>query len=84
METSVNKGKRRKIIDIPENVFKILSIKAINSNTNLKAYIEMVLEDYAENLDDAQLYNHLVQTRPDGNVMLNKVEKKEFEDWLGI
>ena len=38
MELAV-KTRRRKVIDIPEDVFRYLSIKAVAQGTNLKRYI---------------------------------------------
>lgn len=37
----------RKLIDIDESTFKILSKLAIDNNTNLKSYIESVLVTHA-------------------------------------
>ena len=39
---------RRKIIDIREDVYRFLSIKAAASGTNLKNYIESLLEKEAK------------------------------------
>ena len=40
---------KRKIIDLNEDTFKTLSIMAIQKGTNLKKYIEDVLNELAEN-----------------------------------
>ncbi len=50
--------------------------------TNLKKYIEDLLVRESEDMDDAEVYKYLVSTRPEGKVMLNTEEKKDFEDWL--
>lgn len=42
MDTTV-KATRRKIIDIPEDIFRYLSVKAAMQGTNLKRYIEGLL-----------------------------------------
>lgn len=39
---------KRKIIDLDENTFKTLSIMAIQKGTNLKKYIETLLNEIAE------------------------------------
>lgn len=75
---------KRKIIDLNEDTFKTLSIMAIQKGTNLKNYIEDVLNDLAENYEDAKLYAKLSKEHPEGNVMLNEQEKADFEKWLGV
>lgn len=73
---------RRKLIDIPDDVFRTLSVKAAAMGLNLKNYIEQLLVKEANNMDDAEIYRYLVSTRPQGKVMLNNKEKEDFENWL--
>jgi len=61
-----------------------LSIKAAASGTNLKQYIETLLEKEVEDMDEATTYQYLCNTRPDGAVALNEQETEDFENWLGI
>lgn len=75
---------KRKIIDLKEDTFKTLSIMAIQKGTNLKKYIEDVLNELAENYEDAKLYAKLSKENPDGNIMLNEQEKADLENWLGV
>ena len=75
---------KRKIIDLNEDTFKTLSIMAIQKGTNLKKYIEDVLNELAENYEDAKLYAKLSKEHPDGNIMLNEQEKADLEKWLGV
>ena len=75
---------RRKIIDIREDVYRFLSIKAAASGTNLKNYIESLLEKEVEDMDEAATYQYLWNVRPDGDVELTEEETKDFENWLGI
>ena len=75
---------KRKIIDLNEDTFKTLSIMAIQKRTNLKKYIEDVLNELAENYEDAKLYAKLSKENPDGNIMLNEQEKADLENWLGV
>ena len=75
---------KRKIIDLNEDTFKTLSIMAIQKGTNLKKYIEDVLNELAENDEDAKLYAKLSKENPDGNIMLNEQEKTDLENWLGV
>ncbi len=72
----------RKLIDIPENVFQALSIKAAAMGTNLKKYIEELLVREMEDMEDAEIYKYLAATRPEGKVMLSKDEQADFENWL--
>jgi hypothetical protein len=76
--------KKRKVIDMDEQTFKILSIKAASTGTNLKALIERILSSMAENIEDADMYKFLIQTDPDGKKVLDKKEQDAFENWLGI
>ena len=75
---------KRKIIDLNEDTFKTLSIMAIQKGTNLKKYIEDVLNELAENYEDAKLYAKLSKENPDGNIMLNEQEKADLENWLCV
>lgn len=75
---------KRKIIDLNEDTFKTLSIMAIQKGTNLKKYIEDVLNELADNYEDAKLYAKLSKENPDGNIMLNEQEKADLENWLGV
>ena len=75
---------KSKIIDLNEDTFKTLSIMAIQKGTNLKKYIEDVLNELAENYEDAKLYAKLSKENPDGNIMLNEQEKADLENWLGV
>lgn len=75
---------KRKIIDLDEETFKTLSIMAIQKGTNLKKYIEDVLNELAENYEDAKLYAKLSKEHPEGQVPASKEEQEEFEKWLGV
>lgn len=74
----------RKLIDIPEDVFRTLNIKAAAMGTSLKRFIEEILIKEAEEMDDADVYKFLVATRPEGKVMLSDSEQDEFERKMGI
>lgn len=83
---SVSKAQpsHRKLIDIPEDVFRSLSIKAAAMGINLKKYIEQLLIEEAKEMEDAELYRYLVATRPDGQVMVSEKEKDNFMRRHGI
>lgn len=79
---SVAMPTRRKLIDIPQDVFDLLSLRAAALGTNLKHYIENLLVQEAEDLDDAEVYKYLVRTRPEGKVMASAEEQQDFFNWL--
>lgn len=84
ISASQPKSSHRKLIDIPEDVFKALSLKATAMGMNLKKYIEHLLIQEAEEMEDAEVYKYLVATRPEGKVMLSESEQDEFERKMGI
>jgi hypothetical protein len=87
MDTKIksnNRPVRRKNIDIPEDTFRFLSVKAAAQGTNLKKYIESLLERSVEDLEDSELYAYLNKTDPAGKIMLSKAEQDEFEKWVGV
>lgn len=87
METRIknnNRAVRRKNIDIPEDTFRFLSVKAAAQGTNLKKYIESLLERSVEDMEDSELYAYLSKTDPAGKIMISQAEQDEFEKWLGI
>ena len=87
MDTAI-KITKRKVIDIPEDIFRYLSVKAAMQGTNLKKYIEGLLakdvEDMVAGMDDNEAYQWLSRNEPDGHVRVGEKEKRDFENWLGI
>lgn len=81
---SARAASRRKLIDIPEDVFRTLSIRATAMGTNLKKLIEDILIREANDMDDAEVYKYLASTRPEGKIMLSDAEQDEFERKMGI
>ena len=84
MSTATITPTKRKIIDLDENTFKTLSIMAIQKGTNLKNYIETLLNEIAEDYEDAKIYAKLSKERPEGLIPVSKEEQEEFEKWLGV
>ena len=74
--------KKKKLIELPEDIFKYLNIKAAASGTNLKRYIENLCAKDVEDMDDNLTYKYLMDTKPEGNVMLTDKEQEDFEKWL--
>lgn len=86
MNTAI-KITKRKVIDIPEDIFRYLSVKAAMQGTNLKKYIEGLLakdvEDMVAGMNDNEAYQWLSRNEPDGHVRVGEKEKRDFENWLG-
>ena len=74
----------RKLIDIPDEVFKTLNLKAAAMGTNLKKLIEDIISQEASDMEDAEVYRYLVSTRPEGRQMLSEHEQEDFEKLMGI
>jgi len=75
---------KKKIIDLKEETFKTLSIMAVQRGTNLKNFIESLLENVANNYDDERLYTYLSENDKDGGKPLSVHEQNDFENWLGV
>lgn len=84
MNTTASTNTHRKLIDIPEDVFRTLTVKAATMGTSLKKLIEEILIREAEDMDDAEVYKYLISTRPEGKIMLSDSEQDEFERKMGI
>jgi hypothetical protein len=78
---------KRKLIDIPPDVLRVLSIKAAIDGTNVKNLIEHLILTEAHKIEtatDAQIYLNLLKSDPEGKQYLNNEEKLRFETRLGI
>lgn len=77
--------KKRQIIDIDEGTFKILSIQADSLGTNLKSLIENLLKSLAQEIEEeSRIYDTLLKEDKEANIFLDKTEKEDFENWLGV
>ena len=74
----------RKLIDIPDDVFKTLNLKVAAMDTNLKRLIEDMVIQEASDMEDTEVYRYLVSTRPEGQEMLSEEEQNDFERRMGI
>jgi len=81
MKTQVLK---RKIIDIPEDTFRNLSIMAASEGQNLKSFIENLLISQAKVISDEDVYQELLKTDLEGKMMATGEETGEFEKWLEL
>lgn len=61
-----------------------MNLKAAALGINLKKYIEQLLVEEANEMDDAEIYRYLAATRPDGKVMVSEQEKDDFMRRHGI
>jgi hypothetical protein len=73
---------KRKLIDIPEDTFRKLSIMAAAEGNSLKAFIENLLITEASFVNDEEIYRELLLSEPDGKIMASEEEKNAFENWL--
>ncbi len=73
---------KRKLIDIPEETFRKLSIMAAAEGNSLKAFIENLLITEASFVNDEEIYRELLLAEPDGKVIANGEEQAAFEKWL--
>lgn len=79
-----NQSSHRKLIDIPEDVFRTLTVKAAAVGLNLKKYIEQLLIEEANEMEDAEVYKYLVSSRPEGQIKVSGKEKEDFMRRHGI
>jgi len=75
---------KRKLIDIPEDTFRKLSIMAAAEGNSLKSFIENLLITEASFVNDEEIYRELLQSEPDGKIMASEEEQNEFEKWLKV
>jgi hypothetical protein len=81
---AIKQATTRKIIDLPTEVKRKLSIRAINAGTNLKNYIELIcfhLSEYGEFCDDDAQLIELCNAK-EAQTKLTNAEKKAFEQYL--
>ena len=75
---------KRKNIDIKAETFRALSIKAAANGTNLKKYIEQILDTKAAEEEDLYLFNKHVKDNEACWIPLDKEEQAAFEKELGL
>lgn len=75
--------KRRKNIDLSEETFRALSIMAAANGKNLKAFIEMILNNEAKTLDEESVYQEFLKDAETQEIV-SPEEKSDFEMWLGV
>ncbi|HIX85773.1 MAG TPA: hypothetical protein H9848_04095 [Candidatus Parabacteroides intestinigallinarum] len=79
---------KRKMIDIPEEVLRRLSVKAARRGMDLKKYIEGLLArdaaDMTTDMDDEEAYRWLSSNDPEGLVPADEKEQERFRKWLEL
>ena len=73
---------KRKLIDIPEETFRKLSIMAAAEGNSLKAFIEKLLITEASFVNDEEIYRELLLSEPEGKILASVEEQMAFEKWL--
>jgi hypothetical protein len=74
--------RKRKIIDIPEDTFRNLSIMAAAEGKSLKSFIEKLLISEAKLVSDEDIYRELIKSDKEGKIIASEEEQKLFEKWL--
>lgn len=81
---TVSLPRKKKLIELPEDTLKKLSIMAVSEGKSLKSFIENLLISEAKTMSDEDLYKRLMQTDPEGQENISGQEKDDFENILGV
>ena len=76
--------KRKKLLDLPEDVITVLSVQAAKEGKSAKAFMEGLLISAANDLEDITTYTFLSKNQPEGHVMVSEAEQKAFEQKYGL
>lgn len=76
--------KRKKRLDLPEDVITVLSIQAAKEGKSAKAFMESLLISAANDLEDVATYTRLSKDQPEGHMMVNEAVQKAFEQKYGL
>ena len=76
--------KRKKLLDLPEDVITVLSVQDANEGKSAKAFLESLLISAANDLEDIATYTHLSRNQPEGHIMVSEAEQKDFERKYGL
>ncbi|KAA6333337.1 hypothetical protein EZS27_018234 [termite gut metagenome] len=79
--TPVKKERQKKLIDLPKDTLKVLSLQAVSQGVSLKKYIEKILEEKVEETYEDLILLQLSST-PEANEWLSDAEEQEFDNWL--
>ena len=76
-------SKKRKNIDLSDETFRALSVLASANGKNLKLYIETILDNEAQMLNEEIIYRELLKN-PESQEIVSLDERVNFESWLGV
>lgn len=77
MNTVVLNGseKTKKLIELPNDICRRLAVQAAMMGTSVKRLIETMVIEATEKTDDETIYSYLLETRPEGSVMISETEQ---------
>jgi hypothetical protein len=78
---TTGKERQKKLIDLPKDTMKVLSLQAVSKGVSLKKYIEEILEEKVEETYEDLVLLQLSST-PEANDWLSDTEEQEFDNWL--
>ncbi|KAA6347947.1 hypothetical protein EZS27_004598 [termite gut metagenome] len=79
--THIKKERQKKLIDLPKDTMKVLSLQAVSKGVSLKKYIEEILEEKVEETYEGLVLLQLSSTA-EANEWLSDTEEQEFDNWL--
>ncbi|KAA6314945.1 hypothetical protein EZS27_034521 [termite gut metagenome] len=74
--TPIKRNKQKKLIDLPEDTMKVLSLQAVSKGISLKEYIEKILEEKVEETYEDLALLQLSSTQ-EANEWLSEEETEE-------
>ncbi|KAA6327874.1 hypothetical protein EZS27_023178 [termite gut metagenome] len=78
---TIGRERQKKLIDLPKDTMKVLSLQAVSKGVSLKKYIEEILEEKVEETYEDLVLLQLSST-PEANEWLSDTEEQEFDNWL--
>lgn len=65
----------KKLIELPNDVCRKLAVQAAAMGTSVKKLIESLVISSIQDADDEALYAYMLETRPEGSVMMSDSEQ---------
>ena len=66
-------------LNLSPAIISVLAEQAAKKGKSTKAYMESLLIEAAERMEDATIYEYLLDTQPEGLLEINSDEKNAFE-----
>ncbi|MCH5244851.1 MAG: hypothetical protein J1E84_00160 [Muribaculaceae bacterium] len=73
-----NCNRKKKLIELPNDVCHRLAIRAAATGISVKKLIETLVINSLDDFDDETVYAYLCNTRPEGNEMLSEEEQNNL------